>query len=162
MPIFDDVSTQMKQALKAKEATRLAALRSIRAAFLVELKKDGSESLDDAACVPILRRLVKQRRESIEAFEAAGREDRAAEERAELAVVESFAPSLADAETTRAWVREAIEATGASGARDMGRVMGALMKAHKGEVDGPRRAPSPRSCWPNERGRGRVQLIWGG
>jgi uncharacterized protein YqeY len=136
MPIFDDVSRLMKEALKAKETTRLAALRSIRAAFLVELKKDGSETLSDEACVPILRRLVKQRRESIEAFEAAGRADRAAEERAELEVVESFAPSLADADTTRAWVQDAIDATGASAASDMGRVMGALMKAHKGEVDG--------------------------
>jgi uncharacterized protein YqeY len=136
MGIFDAVSAQMKEALKAKEATRLAALRSIRAAFLVELKKDGSETLADEACVPILRRLVKQRRESIEAFESAGREDRAAEERAELEVVESFAPSLADAETTRGWVKEAIDSTGASAPKDMGRVMGALMKAHKGDIDG--------------------------
>jgi uncharacterized protein YqeY len=136
MGIFDAVSAQMKEALKAKEATRLAALRSIRAAFLVELKKDGSETLADEACVPTLRRLVKQRRESIEAFESAGREDRAAEERAELEVVESLAPSLADAETTRGWVQEAIDSTGASAPKDMGRVMGALMKAHKGDIDG--------------------------
>lgn len=136
MGIFDDVSAQMKDALRAKDAARLAALRGIRAAFLVELKKDGREELPDAECVAILRRLEKQRRESIEAFEQAGRSDRADAERAELAVVQSFAPSLADEATTRGWVEAAIAETGAAGPKDLGRVMGALMKAHKGEVDG--------------------------
>lgn len=136
MGIFEDVSAQMKDALRARDAARLAALRGIRAAFLVELKKDGSDALSDEACIPILRRLEKQRRESIEAFEQAGREDRAAAERAELEVVQSFAPSLADEATTRAWVEAAIAQTGASAAKDMGRVMGVLMKDHKGDVDG--------------------------
>jgi uncharacterized protein YqeY len=136
MGIFEDVSAQMKDALRARDAARLAALRGIRAAFLVELKKDNSDALSDEACVPILRRLEKQRRESIEAFEQAGREDRAAAERAELEVVQSFAPSLADEATTRAWVEAAIAQTGASAAKDMGRVMGVLMKDHKGDVDG--------------------------
>ncbi|MCA9509291.1 MAG: GatB/YqeY domain-containing protein [Myxococcota bacterium] len=136
MAIFDDVSTQMKDALRAKQATRLAALRSIRAAFLNELKKDNSERLDDETCTALLRRLEKQRKESIEAFEAAGRADRVATEREELAVVQSFLPSLADEATTRAWVADAIAASGAAAPSDAGKVMGALMKAHKGEVDG--------------------------
>jgi hypothetical protein len=84
----------------------------------------------------VLRRLEKQRLESIEAFERGGREDRAEEERAELGVVREFLPSLAGADQTRAWVAEAIAATGASRPGDVGRVMGAVMKAHKGEVDG--------------------------
>ena len=70
MPIFDDVNNQMKDALRAGEKLRLQALRNIRAAFLMRLKEDGSETLTDADCVPILRRLEKQRKESIEAFEA--------------------------------------------------------------------------------------------
>ena len=83
-----------------------------------------------------MSRLEKQRQESIEAFRAAGRTDRADAERAELAVIESFLPRLADRATTRAWVEEAIAASGAAGAKDLGKVMGAVMKAHKGEVDG--------------------------
>ena len=83
-----------------------------------------------------MRRLEKQRKESIEAFAGAGREERAAAERAELAVIQAFLPSLADAETTRAWVSEAIASSGASKPGDIGRVMGALMKEHKGEIDG--------------------------
>ena len=84
----------------------------------------------------LLRRLEKQRNESIEAFEAAGRPDRAAEERAELAVIQEFLPRLADETKTRSWVAEAIAATQASKPADVGRVMAAVMKAHKGDVDG--------------------------
>ena len=136
MPIFDTITAQMKDAMKAKEAARLAALRAIRAAFLTEMKKDNSDSVPDETCVGLLRRLEKQRRESIDAFEKAGRDEQAAAEKAELAVIGEFLPSLADEATTRAWVKEAIEASGASAAGDVGRVMGAVMKAHKGDVDG--------------------------
>ena len=136
MSLVDDVSAQMKQALKAKEAVRLRTLRSIRAGFLNEMKKDGSDSLSDESCLQILRKLEKQRKESIEAFEAAGRSEQAAEEKAELEVIASFLPSLADAATTRAWVEEAIASSGARSSKELGKVMGALMKAHKGDVDG--------------------------
>jgi len=132
----ETVTAQMKDAMKAKDAARLAALRNMRAAFLVEMKKDGSETLDDAASIAVLRRLAKQRLESIEAFTAAQRPERVAEERAELGVIEEFLPRLADEATTRAWVEEAITASGATSAKELGKVMGALMKAHKGDVDG--------------------------
>ena len=136
MAIFDDVTDQMKDALRAREKVRLGALRGIRAAFLTELKKDGSERLDDDVCTGILRRLEKQRKESIEAFEGAGRTELAETEKAELAVVSSFLPSLADEATTRGWVEAAIAESGAAAPGDLGKAMGALMKAHKGEVDG--------------------------
>ncbi len=136
MPIVDDVSREMTTALKSKHADRLAALRNIRAALLVEMKKDNSKTLSDEVSVGVLRRLEKQRRESIEAFEQAGREERAAAERAELGVVQEFLPKLADEAKTRAWVEEAIVAAGASTPADVGKVMGAVMKAHKGELDG--------------------------
>lgn len=136
MSIFEKVSAEIKESVRAKDKLRLAALRSMRAAFLNEMKKDNAQDLPDEVCVGLLRRLEKQRRESIEAFEKGGRTDRAADERTELAVIQEFLPRLADEEQTRAWVRETIEVTGASGPGDVGRVMGALMKAHRGEVDG--------------------------
>jgi uncharacterized protein YqeY len=136
MALFDEVTAGLSAALKAKDAPRVAALRSIRAAFLVEQKKDNAATLTDEVCIALLRRLEKQHHESIEAFEKAGRAERVAAERAELAVIESFLPRLADEATTRAWVDEAVAATGAAQPADLGRVMGALMKAHKGEVDG--------------------------
>jgi uncharacterized protein len=134
--LVERVSEQMRAAQKAKDAPRLAALRNVRAAFLHEMKKDGSETLEEEVAIAVLRRLAKQREESIEAFAKAGRSERADAERAEKAVIESFLPSLADEATTRAWVREAIAETGAASARDLGRVMGAVMKAHRADVDG--------------------------
>ncbi len=137
MGIEQSVTARLSAAMKARDSERVTALRAIRAAFLVEMKKDNAQTLSDEVCTEILRRLTKQRRESIEAFESAGRPERAAAERAELAILEEFLPALADEATTRAWVTEAIAATGAAAPGDIGRVMGAVMKAHKGAVDGP-------------------------
>jgi len=136
MGIFETVNERMKEALKAKDAGRLAALRNMRAAFLTEMKKDNSTALADDVCVGLLRRLEKQRLEAIEAFEKAGRAEQAAAEQADLAVVREFLPTLADEATTRRWVEEAIASSGARSPADVGKVMGALMKAHKGEIDG--------------------------
>lgn len=136
MALVEDVTQQMKDAMKAQDKSRVAALRIIRATFLTEMKKDGAESLPDDVATGVLRRLEKQRKESIEAFEKAGRTEQAAAERAELAVVQSFLPNLADETTTRAWVETAIAQSGAQNVKEAGKVMGALMKAHKGEVDG--------------------------
>ena len=136
MAIFDDVNNQMKDALRAQQKLRLQALRNIRAGFLTRLKEDGSQTLSDADCVPILRRLEKQRRESIEAFDGAGRTEQAAAERAELEIILGFLPSQADEATVRGWVKAAIAESGATSAKDVGKVMSAVMKAHKGDVDG--------------------------
>jgi hypothetical protein len=136
MGIEQTVNERLAEAMKARDAARVGALRGIRAAFLNEMKKDNAKTLSDEVSVEVLRRLAKQRRESIEAFAGAGRPERAAEERAELAVIDEFLPRLADEDSTRAWVREAIAATGAAAPGDVGKVMGAVMKAHKGEVDG--------------------------
>jgi uncharacterized protein len=136
MGIFETVSVQMNEARKAKDETRLGALQGIRAAFLNELKKDNSTTLTDEACIALLRKLEKQRQESIDAFTNVGRSDRADAERAELRVIQTFLPQLADEATTRRWVEEAIAASGAASQKEVGKVMGALMKAHKGEMDG--------------------------
>eukprot|EP00640_Fibrocapsa_japonica_P006465 CAMPEP_0113944718 /NCGR_PEP_ID=MMETSP1339-20121228/36057_1 /TAXON_ID=94617 /ORGANISM="Fibrocapsa japonica" /LENGTH=186 /DNA_ID=CAMNT_0000950011 /DNA_START=85 /DNA_END=645 /DNA_ORIENTATION=+ /assembly_acc=CAM_ASM_000762 len=137
MGIFEDVSTGIKDAMKAGEKEKLSAFRNIRAALLTETKQAGAgDTLPDAQCLPILRKLAKQRVESIEAFEQAGRTELADAERAELVYLEEYLPKLADEATTRQWVQEAIESTGASGPSEMGKVMGALMKAHKAELDG--------------------------
>lgn len=136
MSIVKEVSRQMKDAMKAKDKARLNALRGMRSALLNEMKKDNSEDLPDEVSVGVLRRLEKQRGESIEAFDNAGRKEQANAERAELAVIGEFLPQLADEDTTRKIVEAAIESTGAKAAGDLGRVMGAVMKQHKGEVDG--------------------------
>lgn len=136
MSLVETVSQQLKEAMKAKDSVRVASLRSIRTAFLNEMKKDNSDDLPDDVCVSLLRRLEKQRKESIEAFESGGRQEMADAEKGELAIIQEFLPSLADEAQTRAWVEEAIASSGAAAPGDVGRVMGAIMKAHKGEVDG--------------------------
>ena len=136
MSIVEDVSLQMKDAMKARDKARLTALRGMRSALLNEMKKDNSDDLKDEVSITVLRRLEKQRGESIEAFDNAGRKQQADAERAELAVIGEFLPRLADEETTRKIVAAAIASTGASTPGDLGRVMGVVMKQHKGEVDG--------------------------
>jgi uncharacterized protein YqeY len=136
LSIYESINEQMKAAMLAKDSARLSALRNIRAAFLTEMKKSNAKDLPDPSCIDLLRRLEKQRKESIDAFEKGGRPEQAAAERAELGVIGEFLPKLADEATTKAWVEEAIRSTNAAEPGDVGKVMGALMKAHKGEVDG--------------------------
>lgn len=136
MSIYDDVTAQMKTAMKAKDKPRLAALRGIRTAFINARKEDNSETVADDRALEILRKLSKQRKDSITAYKEAGRDDLVEQEAGELAVIEEFLPQLADADQTRVWVKEAIASTGASTPRELGKVMGALMRSHKADLDG--------------------------
>ena len=136
MSIAERLSTELNAAMKSRDRVRATTLRGIRAAFIEEMKKDGSDSVSDDQAVAILRRLGRQRAESIEAFEKGGRPDLAETEKTELALIETFLPNLADEATTRAWVRAAIAETGAAGPGGIGKVMGYLMKNHKSEIDG--------------------------
>lgn len=137
MPIDAEVARQLKEAMRARDRERVTALRNIRAALLEQLKTQGGrEQLPDDEAEATLRRLAKQRRDSIESYEEVGRTDVAAAERAELAVIDTFLPKLADEATTRLWVREAIARSGASGPNEIGKVMGKLMADHRGEIDG--------------------------
>lgn len=135
MSLLDQVSADLKTAMLAKDAPRVAGIRMIRAAF-IEMSKDGKGEVTDERAVEALRRLKKQREDSIESYVAGNREDLAATERAELAIIEGYLPRLADEATTLAWVREAIAASGATSPKEMGKAMGALMKAHKADIDG--------------------------
>ena len=136
MGIYEDVNSQIKDAMRARDSSRLLALRNVRAAFIEEMKKDGRDTLSDEVCLTNLRRLAKQRVDSAETYAKAGRTDLEDAERAELVIIQAFLPQLADEAQTRAWVEAAIAQTGATSPRQMGQVMGAMMKAHKGEVDG--------------------------
>lgn len=136
MPLVEEITAQLKTAMKAKDKPRLTALRGIRAAFINGMKEHGSDSLPDDKALVLLRGLAKQRQDSINEYSKAGREDLAEVERVELSVIEEFLPSLADKATTQAWVDEAIAATGATSMSDVGKVMGKLMGAHKAELDG--------------------------
>ncbi|MFT4621702.1 MAG: hypothetical protein ACI8PZ_000354 [Myxococcota bacterium] len=133
--IYDSLNVELKASMRARDKARTTGLRNIRAAFISAQKADGSDSLSDEQCIGILRRLSKQRRESIDAYTSAGRDDLVGPEQEELEVIEAFLPKLADEATTRGWVEEAVAATGASSVRDLGKVMGHLMRHHKADID---------------------------
>jgi uncharacterized protein YqeY len=126
----------MKQAMKDKAKEKLSALRNIKSAFGTALKEEGAtENLPDEKAIAILTKLRKQRLESIEMFQKGNREDMVQAEQAELAILETYLPQLADEATTREWVAAAIEESGAKAKSEMGKVMGVMMKKHKGKTD---------------------------
>lgn len=136
MTVDERVTAELKEAMRAQDKGRTLALRNIRAAFLEKRKENNADTVSDDDALAILRKLAKQRQESIEAYTAGGRDDLVAVEKAELAILEGFLPRLADEATVRGWVRDAITQVGATGMGDLGKVMNALMAAHRGEVDG--------------------------
>ena len=127
----DRIQAATKDAMRARDRERVKALRLVNA----ELKQaaiDGRMTLGDADVVAVLAKMLKQRRDSQGQYEDAGREDLAAIERFEIGVIEGFLPKALSASEIEEAVAAAIEATGAAGMKDMGRVMGAL----KGELTG--------------------------
>lgn len=137
--IRDDIKSATITAMKAGEKDRTAALRQIGAKIKdrdIEERTSGKDIPDDELVVSVLQKMAKQRRESIEMYVAGGREDLAAVERAELAVIEEFLPQmLSEADTVAAI--EAIKAeTGASSMKDMGTVMAELKARHGAVLDG--------------------------
>lgn len=134
--IFDRVENEIREAMKARDAARLSALRMMKTA-LANKQIENREGFTEADAVKALQTLAKQRRESADAFRAAGREGSALKEEAELAVIEEYLPAAASEADIEAAVDEAIAETGATSARDIGKVMPAAMKRLAGKtVDG--------------------------
>jgi uncharacterized protein YqeY len=124
----------MKAAMRAKDAARLSAIRLILAA-IKQREVDERIELDDAAVVGVIEKMIKQRRESIAQFEKGGRADLADAEKAEVQVLSAYLPAqMSDAEIAQA-VDAAIAQAGATGAKDMGKVMGALKARLAGKAD---------------------------
>jgi len=126
MPLIDEISAAITAAMKAKDPARLAPLRMAKAA-LMNREVEKGRALDETEAQQVMASLIKQRRDSIEQFLKGGREELAARETAEIAVLEAYLPPPVDpAEIERA-VDESIRETGATSAKDLGRVMKAVM-----------------------------------
>lgn len=139
MSLRDKISSELKTAMKARDATRLATLRLINAAIKDrEIAARGDQNvteLTDDDLIAVLTRMVKQRRDSARAYEEAARLDLAEKETAEIAVIESFLPrQLSDDEMTAA-IDAIIKDLGASSVRDIGAVMAALKARYAGQMD---------------------------
>ena len=128
------INDDIKTAMKAGEKARLGALRLINAAIQsAEIEAKGK--IDDAAVIAVMTKMVKQRRDSIQQYEAGGRADLADVEKAEITVIEAYLPKQMDDAESAAAIKSAIAETGAASAKDMGKVMAALKAKHAGRMD---------------------------
>jgi len=134
MTLKQRISDDMKTAMRAKEADRLLAIRNLMAA-MKQREVDERVELDDAAIVAIVDKLVKQRKDSIDAFAKAGRTDLVDKETGELNVLLGYLPERLDAAAIAAEVQAIVEDLGASGPGDMGKVMGAVKARLAGKAD---------------------------
>jgi uncharacterized protein len=138
MSLTDTITADIATAMKAKDAARLTPLRMLKTALTTKSIEKG-RALEPAEDLQVVAALVKQRRDSIEQFEAAGRTELAEKERAEIAVLETYQPPAASDAELAAAVDAAVASTGAASAKDMGKVMKAVMAALAGKtVDGKR------------------------
>jgi len=141
MSMKQRIQDDMKTAMKSGDKVRLEVLRGIKARMVeaeVELrgKKGRDYSLDDEESIGVLTRCAKQRRDSIDSYNDAGRKDLAAQEEAELAIITEYLPRQLGEEEISRIVQEAIASTGAMSARDIGAVMKIVMPKVKGAADG--------------------------
>jgi len=135
MNLNERLNEDMKQAMKEKDKFRLSVIRMVRSS-IKNIEIDEKRSLTDEEVLDILQREVKQRKDSLQEFTKAGREDLATDVQAEIAVISKYLPEQLSEEEIKAVVQQTIQEVGASSKADMGKVMGALMPKVKGRADG--------------------------
>ena len=134
MSLKDRITDDMKAAMRAKEADRLSTIRMLLAACK-QREVDERIELDDAAVIGLVDKLIKQRKDSVAAFELGGRADLVAKESAEIKVLEAYLPQRLSADEVAAAVATIVATLGASGPGDMGKVMGAAKAQLAGKAD---------------------------
>ena len=138
MTLQQRIDSELKDAMRAKDATKLGVLRMLKSAMkYAAIEKSGAEGeLDDAEAVQVIRKQVKQRQDSIESFEGGGRTELAAKEKEELAILNVYLPQALSADELTSAVRESITELGATSRAQMGLVMKALQTKLGGRADG--------------------------
>ena len=144
MTLRESFTARLKEAMLAKDAPRVSAIRMITARLKdvdIAARPKGVSAVPDEEVVAMLRGMVKSRRESVALYRQGGREELAAKEEAEIAVIEEFLPRQMDDDATEAAVAEAVAETGAASIKDMGKVMAALKAKHGAVLDMSRVGP---------------------
>lgn len=139
MSLKDQITEDIKAAMKARDKVRLETVRSIKKAVLekeVSVRPSGQEALTEAQEIEVLVQLAKQRRDSIAQYQQANRVDLADKEAQELAILEEYLPKQLSEEEVKQAIADIITATGATSAKDLGKVMGLAMQQLKGKADG--------------------------
>src|SRR5262245_28515659 len=134
----DEINTALRDAMKARDQRRVSTLRLVNAAIKnadIEAQGKGKPTLSDEELLGLLQKLIKQRQEAIELYDKAGRTELADRERGEIEIITAYLPKqMSDAEAQAA-VAQVIKATGATGIKDMGKVMAALQQGYAGRLD---------------------------
>jgi len=136
MSLQDSINEHIKLAMIAKDKDKLAALRAVKSAFIIEMSKDGSDAIDDVVAEKIIAKLVKQRKESASIFTEQGRDDLAKDEIVQLQFLQVYLPEQMSEDEVMKVVKEVILQIGASSPSDIGKCMGILMGRLKGKADG--------------------------
>lgn len=136
MTLEEKIAKDLVAAMKAKDEVALRAIRAIKSAILL-VKTDGTgQALDEAREVQLLQKMVKTRQESLDIYTKNGREDLAVREKEEIDVIRRYLPAMLEGAGLEAVLRKIVEETGATSAKDMGKVMGAANKQLAGKADG--------------------------
>ena len=136
MSVQEQINNDIKEAMKARNVDRLAALRAVKSAIMLEATKDGSTSVSNEVSLKIVAKLVKQRKDSAAIFTEQNRPDLVIDEVNQLAYLEGYLPEQMGEEEVRKIVKEVISQVGATSPADMGKCMGPLMGKLKGKADG--------------------------
>ncbi len=137
MSLFDQISNDIKEAMKAKDKVRLETLRNVKKVFLEAKTAPGAnDTLTDDTALKLIQKLVKQGKDSAEIYKGQGREDLASEELAQVKVLEVYLPKQMSETELEEALKTIIAETGASGAKDMGKVMGVATKKLAGQAEG--------------------------
>jgi len=136
MSVQDQINSDIKDAMKAKNVDKLAALRAVKSAIMLEATKDGSTTVSDEVSLKLIAKLVKQRKDSAVIFEEQNRPDLVVDEVNQLAYLEPYLPAQMGEEEVRKVVQEVIVKVGAKSPADMGKCMGPLMGRLNGKADG--------------------------
>ncbi len=137
MSLFDQISNDIKEAMKAKDKVRLETLRNVKKVFLEAKTAPGAnDTLTDDAALKLIQKLVKQGKDSAEIYKGQGREDLAEGELAQVAVLEVYLPKQMSEAELEAALKEIIAEVGAASAKDMGKVMGTATKRLAGQAEG--------------------------
>ncbi len=134
----EKINDDLKTAMKAGDKDRVGTLRLINAAIKsadIEARPSGKDKISDSDILSVLAKMVKQRRDSIEQYVAGGRQDLADKEQSEIAVIEGYLPQQMSEDEAKAAITAVIKETGATGPKEMGKVMAALKAKYAGQMD---------------------------
>jgi uncharacterized protein YqeY len=134
----DQINEALKEAMKAKDERAVSTLRMVNSTLKnadIEARGAGKPALTDADVLPILQKMIKQRQESVELYKKGGRDDLASQEEAEIAIISGYLPKQMSATEMQSAIDAAVAETGASGMKDMGKVIGILRGKYAGQMD---------------------------